>query len=327
MLNKKTSNNKISSEKKFSESIFREEELRSIIKDLSNLKFQKKAIISLGEIIEDIGYSIVKIALSLNPENELTSDLVVRAAKRHASLSVPMIHYLWIINSNGAALFSKSYSGLQFPDTIFAGLLLGIVNMIQEVSGRDLERLVIGDLSIYIQEVPPIACAVISDDSKGIPSLVKELGKEFLRIYGHRISEPAVDVNVFTTFEKHARTIIRNWGIVKLPTDAAGDAVAKLLDPEMIRHGVISAAQRKDLKNAMKELKEIPIFHEDENNTSFEKLIDSSFSQERMRPNFVDSDKSGKDLIKEIFSAVNKLKASSEHDEETDDEFSNEDSN
>ncbi|MHA1989523.1 MAG: hypothetical protein ACW981_05095 [Candidatus Hodarchaeales archaeon] len=293
------------------EPIFTEEELRSLIKDLTTLKFQKKALTALGEFIEDTGFSIVKIGMNLSPDKELNSEILVRAAKRYVSLNVPMIHYLWIINSNGAALFSKSYSGLQFPDTIFAGLLLGIVNMINEVSGRDLERLVIGDLSIYIQEVSPIICAVISDDSKGIPSLVKELGREFLRIYGHRISEPAVDVNVFSTFEKHARTIIRNWGIVKLPTDAAGDAVAKLLDPEMIRHGVISAAQRKDLKNAMIELREIPIFNE-EPKEDFDELIEKSFSQERMRPSFVNSDKSGKDLINEIFSAVNKLKKDSD---------------
>jgi hypothetical protein len=307
------------------EPIFTEEELRSLIKDLTTLKFQKKALTALGEFIEDTGFSIVKIGMTLSPNKELNSDILVRAAKRYVSLNVPMIHYLWIINSNGAALFSKSYSGLQFPDTIFAGLLLGIVNMINEVSGRDLERLVIGDLSIYIQEVSPIICAVISDDSKGIPSLVKELGREFLRIYGHRISEPAIDVNVFGTFEKHARTIIRNWGIVNLPTDAAGDAVAKLLDPEMIRHGVISAAQRKDLKNAMIELREIPIFNE-EPKEDFEELIDKSFSQERMRPSFVNSDKSGKDLINEIFSAVNKLKKDSDEENSSteDDSFENE---
>lgn len=318
MKDKNNLSTKTNEKSEYQEAIFTSEELKGLIKDISGLKFQKKALTALGEIIEDIGYSIVKIGLSLTTDDELSSEILVRAAKRYVSLNIPMIHYMWIINSNGAALFSKSYSGLQFPDTIFAGLLLGIVNMINEVSGRDLERLVIGDLSIYIQEVSPIVCAVISDDSKGIPSLVKELGREFLRIYGHRISEPAVDVNVFNSFENHSRTIIRNWGVVKIPTDTAGDAVAKLLDPEMIRHGVISAAQRKDLKNAMQELREIPIFG-DEAKENFEELIEKSFSKERMRPSFVESDKSGKDLINEIFSAVNKLKKDSV-DEKSDSE-------
>ncbi|MFW9930022.1 MAG: hypothetical protein ACFFD1_11570 [Candidatus Thorarchaeota archaeon] len=323
-----TSQNKSPSEseidKDLEEPIFTEEEIRSLVDDISGMKFQKKAITILGEVIEDIGLSIVKLAVSLAPNDELTQSSLVRAAKRYVSLNIPMIHYLWIINSNGAALFSKSYSGLQFPDTIFAGLLLGIVNMINEVSGRDLEKLVIGDLSIYIQEISPLICAVISDESKGIPSLVKELGKEFLRIYGHRISEPAIDVNVFNSFEKNARSIIRNWGIVKLPTDAAGDAVSRLLDPEMIRHGVISAAQRKDLKLAMAELKEIPIFNE-EQTTPFEQLVDQTFTQERIKPSFVKSDKSGKDLINEIFSAVNKLKHSDSSDLENYDDEKEED--
>ena len=78
--------------------------------------------------------------------------------------------------------------------------------------------------------------------------------------------------------------------------------------------------QRKDLKNAMLELKEIPLFHE-EKTESFESLIDKSFSNHDRKSGFIESDKSGKDLINEIFSAVNKLKTSPPEDLDDDESF------
>ena len=290
------------------ELFFTEGELRGLF---GTEKIQKRALLTLGDVLTDVGLSIAKIALTTTSEakaEELSEEAVVKAAKRFAALSVPMMHYIWIINANGACLFSKSYSGLSFPDTIFSGLLLGISNMVTEVTGRTLEKLMIGDLSITIQEVSPLLCAAISDDSKGIPTLVKELAKEFLKIYGHRVSESAVDITSFSAFEKQARETIRNWGI-QMPSDAAGGAVAKLLDPDIIRQGVILAAQRKDLKSAVQELKGLPIFQDDQ----IKKLsaqLDSQVKTVERKPRFLDSDKSGKDLVNEIFSAVSRLRTS-----------------
>ena len=238
------------------DNFFTEDELKSIFDSVGIDKVQRRAFFTLGEILTDIGYSIARIAVNYLADEtaELTEEHIVKAAKRYISVNIPMIHYIWIISENGTCLFSKSYSGLQFPDTIFAGLLVGIANMTTEVTGRTLEKLVIGDLIVHFQDVPPVLCGVISDDSKGIVHLVRELGKQFLQIYGHRVSEAAIDINVFSSFEKYARNTIRDFGIA-IPSDSTGDSVQKLLDPDIIRQGVIVAAQNKDLKIAMQELK------------------------------------------------------------------------
>lgn len=303
---------------------FTEEELRSITEEAGIDKIQKKAILALGDILTDIGTAITKLAIqnakSEFPEEEIepveiTRQLLMSAARRYATLEVPMIHYLWVISENGTNLFSKSYSGLNFPDTIFSGLLLGIANMVTEVTGRDLEKLVVGDLVIHIQEVPPILIAVISDDSKGIGTLVRQLGTEFLKIYGHRVNEPAVDINVFNSYEKTAREIIRDWGVA-LPSDATGDSVQKLLDPELIRQGVMVAAQQKDLKYAMNELRGMPMFQavdEDDENAVENKI----FASKREK---VSNRKSGKELIDDIFSAIREIQTTPKVEESEIDE-------
>ena len=255
---------------------------------------------------------------------ELTEEHIVKAAKRYISVNIPMIHYIWIISENGTCLFSKSYSGLQFPDTIFAGLLVGIANMTTEVTGRTLEKLVIGDLIVHIQEVPPVLCAVISDDSKGIVHLVREIGKQFLQIYGHRVSEAAIDINVFSSFEKYARNTIRDFGIA-IPSDSTGDSVQKLLDPDIIRQGVIVAAQNKDLKIAMQELKKLPIFTEDKDKDTLSSLLGYKIGAYTGNKASTEK-KSGLDLIQEIFAATKMLRNAMKEEESKIDENEEEDS-
>lgn len=301
------------------EDFFTEDELKSIFDSAGIDKVQKKALLTLGEILADIGYSIAKIAVGYLPDqtSEITEEHIIKAGKRYISLNIPMIHYMWIISENGTCLFSKSYSGLQFPDTIFAGLLVGIANMTTEVTGRTLEKLVIGDLTVHLQEVSPILCAVISDDSKGIIHLVRELGKQFLQIYGHRVLEAAIDINVFSSFEKHARNIIRDFGIA-IPSDSTGDSVQKLLDPDIIRQGVIVAAQNKDLKIAMQELKKLPIFTEDKEKNNFDSLLGYKMGIYTGKKTSMEK-KTGIDLIQEIFAATKMLKnAMNEADSEID---------
>lgn len=309
-------------------SIFTEEEIRSLFNDVGAEKISKAAIRALHEQIVEIGHSITKIATSLvSEEEEMSASHLLRAAKRFSTMNLPVIHNIWIINSNGTCLFSKSYSGLKFPDTIFSGLLLGITNMCEEVSGRALERLVLGDMSIHLRTVDPILVALVSDNvGDAVTYLVNQLGTRFLEIFGHRLDETAVDINVFTPFEHTVKDIIRSWGIA-LPSEVTGEGVQRLLDPELIRESVIRAAQRKDLEIAFSELKSIPLFAKEENvEQDLEKMFEM---REKNRITKDPNRKQGVEFINDLFKEKEELRnilnikrqgTASDDDEEEDDE-------
>jgi hypothetical protein len=284
---------------------FTEDELRTIFIEAGAEKISKTAIRALQDELADIGYSIIKLATkTLTEEDTLGAGHLVRAAKRFSTMNLPVIHNIWIINSNGTCLFSKSYSGLKFPDTIFSGLLLGITNMCEEVSGRSLERLVLGDMSIHLRSVDPILVALVSDNiGDAVSMLVNQLGQRFIEVFGHRLDETAVDINVFTPFEHNVRDIIRGWGIA-LPDEVTGEGVQKLLDPELIKESVFRAAQRKDLEIAFESLKSLPLFSRDASDKAddLDRII--RFREKKSDPNR----KTGVDYIKEIFNGSEELK-------------------
>jgi hypothetical protein len=294
------------SESQYVIDFFTEEEIRSIFSSIGAKKIQKKAIRQLSEVLSEIGISISKIALSfINEDEELDDEHVLRAGKRFASLNIPLIHNVWIISDNGTCLFSKSYSGLEFPDTIFSGLLLGISNMCEEVSGRQLERLVLGDMAIHICSIPPIMVAIVSDNvGESVTLLVKQLGERFLETFGHRLGEVAIDINAFTPYEHTIKETIRMWGIA-VPSDVTGEGVQRLLDPDLIRESVIRAAQRKDLQVAIHELRQLPLFKIEEDQ-DLDSLIDKSKTMMSTSEDPVR--KRGLEFIKEIFDSTNELK-------------------
>ncbi len=306
--------------------VFTEEEIRSLFNDVGAEKISKSAIRALHEQLIEIGHSITKIASTLvYEEDEMDSTHLLRAAKRFSTMNLPVIHNIWIINSNGTCLFSKSYSGLKFPDTIFSGLLLGITNMCEEVSGRSLERLVLGDMSIHLRTVDPILVALVSDNvGDAVSYLVNQLGVRFLEIFGHRLDETAVDINVFTPFEHTVKDIIRSWGIA-LPSEVTGEGVQRLLDPELIRESVIRAAQRKDLEMAFSELKSIPLFTKEENlEQDLEKMFEM---REKNRISEDPNRKKGVEFINELFKEKEELrnilnikKRTAQEDQEDDDD-------
>ena len=289
-------------------SYFTEDEIRTLFNEVGADKISKSAIRCLQEELVEIGFSITKIATNLivSEEEELEPNHILRAAKRFSTMNLPVIHNIWIINSNGTCLFSKSYSGLKFPDTIFSGLLLGISNMCEEVSGRSLERLVLGDMSINLRTVDPILVAIVSDNiGDSVNYLVNQFGVRFLEIFGHRLDETAVDINVFTPFEHTIRDIIRSWGIA-LPSEVTGEGVQRLLDPDLIRDSVIRAAQRKDLEIAFSELKSLPLFAREEN---LEEDLDALIQRRENSIRTQDPNrKKGVEFIKELFKEKEELK-------------------
>ncbi|MFV2014020.1 MAG: hypothetical protein ACC656_01205 [Candidatus Heimdallarchaeota archaeon] len=300
-------------------SFFKEEELRLLFIEAGAEKISKTAIRALQEELADIGYSIIKLATkTLTDDDTLGANHLVRAANQFSTMNLPVIHNIWIINSNGTCLFSKSYSGLKFPDTIFSGLLLGITNMCEEVSGRSLERLVLGDMSIHLRTVDPILIAIVSDNiGDAVSMIVNQLGQRFIEIFGHRLDETAVDINVFTPFEHSVRDIIRGWGIA-LPDQVTGEGVQKLLEPELIKESVFRAAQRKDIEIAFESLKSLPLFSRDES-----EMEDDLDRIVRMRERSKDPNrKTGVDFIKDIFTNSDELKKAMQEakDQEKEDE-------
>ena len=81
----------------------------------------------------------------------------------------PMVHYVWFIGDNGTCYLSRSYSGLAFPDTLFSGLISGIINVCLEVTGRMVNKIITEDLVIHSRKGSNITVVVVSDSESPEP--------------------------------------------------------------------------------------------------------------------------------------------------------------
>ena len=266
----------------FESNMFSEEDLRSLLDPKFVEKVPKEAVIALGEAITTFGTVLSRIALQFKDSNgEVTSQEVELAFKKYQATKIPKIYNAWIITDNGTCVFAANYSHLRFPDTIFTGMLLGMEILTKEVSGRELEKIIMNDLAITLREVPPLLCAAVSDRNNGdIGPLLGYVGKQFLKMFGAKVSEVAVDINTFRTFDKFLRLFIQDWHFLR-PRSEEG-AREHLLETDSIRGTVATEIQKENIASVMHELKKMDVFTiEDKTEEKLGSLIDTSIAKLR----------------------------------------------
>ncbi|MHA1448926.1 MAG: hypothetical protein ACTSP4_05845 [Candidatus Hodarchaeales archaeon] len=232
------------------------------VKSLFNgVKVQRKAVVALEELIIRSSYEIVREAVNImNHEGKTVLDIdAIKAAvktfenSRKRRIGRPLFHNIWIININGTCMLSQAFSGLKFPDTLFSGLLTGISQMFEEVTGRQLNYIVLDDLVVHLHYKSPLIIAIICDtqDKDKITALAEFVATSFLKIYKDDLTEQVLNLDKFTEFTKILEKAANKAGM-KLPTDVEKRG---LLQDEDIEKAVETAALKKELLKATESIR------------------------------------------------------------------------
>ncbi|MFX0150032.1 MAG: hypothetical protein ACFFAJ_04570, partial [Candidatus Hodarchaeota archaeon] len=138
---------------------FSEKECRQLLKK-TGIRVSKDSVYALNKLLTRRAREIATKAVTLaenNNQEEVKEEDITRAVRMTSAIATfevgheaPVVHYVWFISSGGTCLLSRAYSGLQFPDTIFAGLLTGILDLFGEVTGRKIDKFTTDDLHIHI---------------------------------------------------------------------------------------------------------------------------------------------------------------------------------
>ena len=149
------------------------QECWQLLKNTGISRVSRESVEALNKILtrraRELATKAVALAAEKDREEVLEEDITqaVRMASAIATYEVareaPVVHYVWFISAGGTCLMSRSYSGLKFPDTIFSGLMTGILDLMNEVTGRMIEKFSTDDLTVHIRRIGEITVAVICD--------------------------------------------------------------------------------------------------------------------------------------------------------------------
>ncbi|OLS23810.1 MAG: hypothetical protein HeimC3_22820 [Candidatus Heimdallarchaeota archaeon LC_3] len=256
-----------------SENYFSKIELKRLTISVGINKITESALMILGKYISDLGRIITLLALTNKNDTSSYSIDASDIKLAHSNLSKydpPQIYYVWFISPNGTCLFSKSFNKMEFPDAIFSGMLLGMHVLVKELTGRSFERIDMGDLAMYIYETSSIVCALVSKKDPNAKLINQALVHEFLDIFGKKVFESAVDLNLFRSFDKVSRAIVRDWIFINPELETSRERKI-LLEVDSIEEQVISGYKKGDLAAVMEELRKMEVFKLD-NELSDEKL-------------------------------------------------------
>ncbi|MHA1983357.1 MAG: hypothetical protein ACW967_03305 [Candidatus Hodarchaeales archaeon] len=255
-------------------------ELRDLSNSVGIESITDKALSTLGKFITDYGRIITQLALFQSNNNvDETIDIndLKIALEKIPTYQPPNVFYIWIIAGNGSCLYSKSLSNIEFPDTIFSGMLIGIHILAKELTGRSFERIDMEDLSLYLTESSNLICAILSKSDNDAGLLNKTILLEFLGVFRDVMFESALDVNIFQSFDKISRAIIRDWQFIKPEITAEMRKV--LVEADSIEIELSSDYKKEDLESAMNEIRNFEIFQETKTQSTEEldKILEKKF--------------------------------------------------
>lgn len=251
--------------------------VRKLLTDQGAQRIQKKAVQALIDEIVQFGTTISSLAIQ---EAKKAKRKTIKAEDIDCALRFyeqgeqkndntdfhPFFHHIWLLDEeSGLPLLSKSYSGLKFEDTIFSGLLLGIINLMREATGRELHHLVLGDLTVHLRKIDTIYVASICDTDapETIDRLTALIGANFIERYRDELQDQVKNIELFKEFETTLEEAVASSGM-ELPTTVAIQATSPLeaatLSRAAIEDFVTGAALKDDLQKALKVLREHPVF-------------------------------------------------------------------
>ena len=255
---------------------FDNKECWQILKKTGIPRIAKDSVEALNNLITRRGREIATKAVTLAAEkgrDEVQEEDItqaVRMASAVASYEVgkeaPVVHYVWFISSGGTCLLSRSYSGLEFPDTIFSGLLTGILDLMSEVTGRMIEKLSTDDLTIHIRRVGEITVAVIcdSEQSFAIDELTDLLALRFADVFNVEIQQEIVDTSIFDDFAPVLDALVAGVGL-KIPKESLKiiKSSASLTDRQL-EETVDAVALREEMRRAQELIQDLAVFKREE---------------------------------------------------------------
>ena len=179
----------------------------------------------------------------------------------------PVVHYVWFISSGGTCLLSQSYSGIEFPDTIFSGLLTGILDLMSEVTGRLIEKFSTDDLTIHIRRISEITVAVICDSEREEPidELTDLLALRFSDVFSKEITLDVVDTSIFDEFAPVLDALVSSAGL-SIPKERLKVIKTSVsLTDKQLEESVDATALREEMRRAKDTIQDLGLFkNEDE---------------------------------------------------------------
>ncbi|MFW9854234.1 MAG: histone [Candidatus Thorarchaeota archaeon] len=246
--------------------------VRELLKKQGNPRVSKESVHALNNLLthraKEISTKAVNLAQDQGREEIREEDITqaVRMASSFVTFEVDekasVVHYVWFISSGGTCLLSRGYSGLKFPDTIFAGLLTGILDLFGEVTGRRIDKFSTDDLTIHCRRIGEITVAVICDSEHGEPvdELTELLAKRFDQVFSNEISMDVIDTSVFEEFTPVLDALVTSAGM-RIPTQTLKvlPSSASLTDRQL-EETVDAAALRQELKRAQTMIQDLMLF-------------------------------------------------------------------
>ena len=251
---------------------FDQKECWQILKQTGISRVSRDSVDALNNLLthraREIAVKAVTLAAEKGREEVQEEDITqaVRMASAIPSYEVgkeaPVVHYVWFISTGGTCLLSRSYSGLEFPDTIFSGLLTGIVDLMSEVTGRMIEKFSTDDLTIHIRRVGEITVAVICDTEKSdaIDELTDLLALRFADVFNVEIQQEIVDTSIFDDFAPVLDALVAGAGL-KIPKDRLKSikSSASLTDRQL-EETVDAVALREEMRRAREMIQDLAVF-------------------------------------------------------------------
>ncbi|MHA1444010.1 MAG: histone [Candidatus Hodarchaeales archaeon] len=251
---------------------FTTQECKRIIKKAGIQRVSLDAAVALNKLLTHQAREIAAGAVTTSMEKNrrtVTADDITHAVRMGSSIAsytvddeAPVVHNVWFISSGGTCLLSRSYSGLQFPDTIFSGLITGIFDLMGEITGRLIDRIVTDELTIHIRRIGEVTVAVIcnSENSDPINELAQLLAHRFSEVFDKEVNQEVIDTSVFEDFTPVLDALVSGAGL-SIPKERL-KVISKrtTLTDRQLEETINATALREELRRAQERIQDFDIF-------------------------------------------------------------------
>ncbi|UCE14704.1 MAG: hypothetical protein JSV04_05860 [Candidatus Heimdallarchaeota archaeon] len=252
--------------------MFEFKECWQLLKKTDIPRVSKESVHALNKLVTGRALELATRAVTLAAEKgreEVLEEDITKAVTMASPIAMyevdqeaPVVHYVWFISSGGTCLLSRSYSGLEFPDTIFSGLLTGIIDLMSEVTGRMIEKFSTDDLTIHIRRIGEITVAVIcdSEESDPIDELTDILARKFLEVFSEEIQMEVIDTSIFDDFAPVLDVLVAGSGL-NIPKERLKiiKKSASLTDRQL-EETVDAVALREEIRRAQVQIQDLAVF-------------------------------------------------------------------
>jgi len=254
---------------------FTTQECKRIIKKAGIQRVSLDAAVAMNKLLTQSAREIAAGAVTTSMEKNrktVTADDITHAVRMGSPIvsyavddQAPVVHNVWFISSGGTCLLSRSYSGLKFPDTIFSGLVTGIFDLMGEVTGRLIDRIVTDELTIHVRRIGEVTVAVIcnSENSDPINELAQLLAKRFSDVFDKEVNQDVIDTSVFEDFTPVLDALVSGAGL-SIPKERLKVLHRQTtLTDRQLEETVNATSLRLELRRAQQRIQDFDIFRKE----------------------------------------------------------------